>query len=199
MLRWPLRRCRLAGRLALPAVRAQDSIYVPLFTYRTGPFAGSGTPIADGMHDYLQHAERARRRHRRRQARHRGMRDWLRHQERRRVLRGGEGEKPGRGQSVVDRHHAAAHPARLRRQDPDPVHGLRPFRLGRRRRLPVGVQPAGHLLGRPVDDRQIHRRQGGRARQAQGQEDRLPPSRRRLRQGADPAVRGSWRRISASS
>src|SRR5947209_19793440 len=35
-----------------PAV-ADDSIYVPLFTYRTGPFGGSGTPIADGMHDYL--------------------------------------------------------------------------------------------------------------------------------------------------
>jgi branched-chain amino acid transport system substrate-binding protein len=32
---------------------ADDQIYVPLFTYRTGPFAGSGTPIADGMHDYL--------------------------------------------------------------------------------------------------------------------------------------------------
>ncbi len=32
---------------------AEDSIYVPLFTYRTGPFAGSGTPVADGMHDYL--------------------------------------------------------------------------------------------------------------------------------------------------
>ena len=32
--------------LALPAVSAygEDSIYVPLFTYRTGPFAGSGTP-----------------------------------------------------------------------------------------------------------------------------------------------------------
>jgi branched-chain amino acid transport system substrate-binding protein len=42
--------------LAAPAVApasADDSIYVPLFTYRTGPFAGSGTPIADGMHDYL--------------------------------------------------------------------------------------------------------------------------------------------------
>ena len=41
--------------LALPAVSAygEDSIYVPLFTYRTGPFAGSGTPVADGMHDYL--------------------------------------------------------------------------------------------------------------------------------------------------
>ena len=32
---------------------AEDTIYVPLFSYRTGPFAGSGTPIANGMHDYL--------------------------------------------------------------------------------------------------------------------------------------------------
>lgn len=36
----------------LPAV-AQDSLYVPLFTYRTGPFSGSGTYIANGMRDYL--------------------------------------------------------------------------------------------------------------------------------------------------
>ena len=33
--------------------QAQDSIYVPLLTYRTGPFAGSGIPIANGMNDYL--------------------------------------------------------------------------------------------------------------------------------------------------
>jgi branched-chain amino acid transport system substrate-binding protein len=33
---------------------AQDSIYVPLLTYRTGPFAGSGIPIANGMADYYQ-------------------------------------------------------------------------------------------------------------------------------------------------
>jgi branched-chain amino acid transport system substrate-binding protein len=33
--------------------QAQDSIYVPLLTYRTGPFAGSGVPIANGMNDYL--------------------------------------------------------------------------------------------------------------------------------------------------
>nr|WP_244480810.1 ABC transporter substrate-binding protein [Mesorhizobium sp. Root157] len=42
--------------LAMPAIdsaQADDSIYVPLFTYRTGPFAGSGTQIANGMHDYL--------------------------------------------------------------------------------------------------------------------------------------------------
>ena len=37
----------------LPAA-AQDSIYVPLFTYRTGPFSGSGIYIAEGMHDYLE-------------------------------------------------------------------------------------------------------------------------------------------------
>jgi branched-chain amino acid transport system substrate-binding protein len=34
-------------------VQAQESIYVPLLTYRTGPFAGSGIPIANGMRDYL--------------------------------------------------------------------------------------------------------------------------------------------------
>ena len=32
---------------------AEDSIYIPLLTYRTGPFAGGGTPIANGMHDYF--------------------------------------------------------------------------------------------------------------------------------------------------
>ena len=32
---------------------AEDTIYVPLFTYRTGPFSGSGIPVANGMHDYL--------------------------------------------------------------------------------------------------------------------------------------------------
>jgi branched-chain amino acid transport system substrate-binding protein len=36
----------------LPA-SAQDGIYVPLFTYRTGPFSGSGIFIANGMRDYL--------------------------------------------------------------------------------------------------------------------------------------------------
>ncbi|MBU3729931.1 MAG: ABC transporter substrate-binding protein [Beijerinckiaceae bacterium] len=46
----------LAGATALTAIpaQAQDQIYVPLLTYRTGPFANSGVPIADGMHDYLR-------------------------------------------------------------------------------------------------------------------------------------------------
>jgi branched-chain amino acid transport system substrate-binding protein len=42
----------LWGAMAASA-DAQDSIYVPLLTYRTGPFAGSGIPVANGMHDYL--------------------------------------------------------------------------------------------------------------------------------------------------
>ena len=44
-----------AGTLVTaPAAFAEDSIYVPLFTYRTGPFSGSGIPVANGMHDYLE-------------------------------------------------------------------------------------------------------------------------------------------------
>ena len=41
--------------LSLPAAAQEaDTIFVPLFTYRTGAFAGSGIPIANGMHDYLE-------------------------------------------------------------------------------------------------------------------------------------------------
>lgn len=47
----------LAATAVSPAVvssaAAQDSIYIPLFTYRTGPFAGSGIPVANGMVDYF--------------------------------------------------------------------------------------------------------------------------------------------------
>ncbi|MEM9221268.1 MAG: ABC transporter substrate-binding protein [Pseudomonadota bacterium] len=47
----------IAGLMAAsitPPVLAQDGeLFLPLLTYRTGPFAGSGIPIADGMRDYL--------------------------------------------------------------------------------------------------------------------------------------------------
>ncbi len=33
---------------------AQDAHYLPLLTYRTGPFGASGIPIANGMRDYLE-------------------------------------------------------------------------------------------------------------------------------------------------
>jgi len=41
-----------AGSLAAEAV-AEDSMFIPLLSYRTGPFAGSGIPVANGMYDYL--------------------------------------------------------------------------------------------------------------------------------------------------
>ena len=44
----------VAAMLAVGPVLAADQLYVPLLTYRTGAFAGSGIPIADGMHDYLE-------------------------------------------------------------------------------------------------------------------------------------------------
>lgn len=42
-----------SGALVVPASAQEEGIYIPLLTYRTGAFAGSGIPIADGMHDYL--------------------------------------------------------------------------------------------------------------------------------------------------
>ncbi|HLN09478.1 MAG TPA: ABC transporter substrate-binding protein [Xanthobacteraceae bacterium] len=38
---------------AVTAAGAADGIYVPLLSYRTGPYAGSGIPIANGISDYL--------------------------------------------------------------------------------------------------------------------------------------------------
>lgn len=43
----------VAGTGPMP-VFAQDTVYVPLLTYRTGNFAGSGVHIANGMRDYLE-------------------------------------------------------------------------------------------------------------------------------------------------
>ena len=45
--------CAVAVSAPASEAVAQDSIFVPLLTYRTGPFANSGIPIANGMHDYL--------------------------------------------------------------------------------------------------------------------------------------------------
>jgi len=47
----------LAASLAMSSVaivaQAEESLYIPSLTYRTGPFAGGGTPFADGFADYL--------------------------------------------------------------------------------------------------------------------------------------------------
>jgi len=43
----------IVGSVVAPIVQAQDSLYIPSMTYRTGPFAGGGTPYADGYADYF--------------------------------------------------------------------------------------------------------------------------------------------------
>ena len=42
----------LVGTSALVSQASADT-FIPLFTYRTGPFATSGIPIANGLHDYF--------------------------------------------------------------------------------------------------------------------------------------------------
>ena len=44
----------ISGLATTTIAQAEDSNYVPLLTYRTGPFAASGIHIANGMHDYLK-------------------------------------------------------------------------------------------------------------------------------------------------
>ena len=43
----------MVGSVMAPIAQAQDSLYIPSLTYRTGPFAGGGTPYADGYADYF--------------------------------------------------------------------------------------------------------------------------------------------------
>ena len=48
---WPCG--RNGGTRRSHSAQAANGNFVPLFTYRTGPFSGSGIPVANGLHDYL--------------------------------------------------------------------------------------------------------------------------------------------------
>ena len=43
----------IAASSWIPVAQAEDTMYMPSMTYRTGPFAGGGTPFADGYADYF--------------------------------------------------------------------------------------------------------------------------------------------------
>jgi len=43
----------LAASSWIPVAQAQDTMYMPSMTYRTGPFAAGGIPFADGYADYF--------------------------------------------------------------------------------------------------------------------------------------------------
>ncbi len=122
------------GRAAAGAVPASaaDGIYVPLFSYRTGPFAGSGTPIVNGMADYLNMLNE-------RDGGIGGVKLIVEECETGYDTKKGlecyeqvKSKNPVVDQSLFDRHHAAADPEGGGRQDPDPVDGLRPVGLRRR-------------------------------------------------------------------
>ena len=115
----------LAAALSVGPALAADQLYVPLLTYRTGAFAGSGIPIADGMHDYLAMLNQ-------RDGGIGGVKIAIEECE-----TGYDAQKgvecyestKAKGcadlQPLLDRHHAPAHPEGRGRQDPDPVDGLR--------------------------------------------------------------------------
>ena len=118
----------LTATAALPAL-AEDALYVPLMTYRTGAYRRLRHPDRRRHARLSGHAERARRRHWRGEDRDRGVRDRLRRAEGRRVLREHQEQEaldattPGRPAS---RSRSSPRPPST---DPRPLHGLRP--LGR--------------------------------------------------------------------
>jgi branched-chain amino acid transport system substrate-binding protein len=42
-----------AAPAAVATAQAEDGIYIPLMSYRTGPYSGAGIAIFNGMSDYL--------------------------------------------------------------------------------------------------------------------------------------------------
>ena len=43
----------VAGTVQVTTVQAEDTLYIPSLSYRTGPFAGAGGPISNGFADYF--------------------------------------------------------------------------------------------------------------------------------------------------
>ena len=104
---------------AATAAQAADGIFVPLFTYRIGPFAGSGIPIANGMADYLDMLNE-------RDGGIGGVKLIVEECETGYDTKQGvecydlvKDRNPGRDQSLLDRAHPATDPQGGGRQDPD--------------------------------------------------------------------------------
>ncbi len=92
---------------------------------------------------------------------------------------------------VQHRHHLPADPQGPGRQGRRVLDGLRHERRLRRPVVPVGVQLPDELLEPGLGRHPLHRRAGGRAREAEGQEDRPRVPQQPLRQGSQPDARGA--------
>ncbi len=42
-----------SASVVVTTAQAEDGIYIPLMSYRTGPYSGAGAAIFNGMSDYL--------------------------------------------------------------------------------------------------------------------------------------------------
>jgi hypothetical protein len=143
-------------------------------------------------------AQRARRRHQRRQIHLAQVRDGVQQRARRGVLRAYEEYGPNRGDShspAFNRHYLLAHRARFEGRGPGGVDRLRPGGCRRRTRVSVRISADNDLLEPGGGDGALPRRQGGRVRQAARQEDCPALPRLGLWQGADPGADRSGEEI----
>ncbi len=171
---------------------AQNEQFIPMAGYWVGPYAAGGSGHLRRLHRLSQHDQCARRRRERRQAHVREVRDRVQQRARRRVLRAAQEQGPDGRIGVphaVDRHHLLDHRQGDGRQDPGDLDRLRPHRRVRRPRVSVHLPAGDQLLVAEHRQDQVHRDEGRRDGQAQGQEDREHLSRFGLRQGNDPGAR----------
>ena len=122
----------VAASAAVATAHAEDGIYIPLMSYRTGPYSGAGAAIFNGMSDYLNMLNA-------RDGGVGGARLIVEECETGYDTKKGvecyeldERQKPGSQHALFDRDHTPIDPQGGGRQDPDFVDGLWPFCLGRR-------------------------------------------------------------------
>ena len=115
---------------AVATAQAEDGIYIPLMSYRTGPYSGAGAAIFNGMSDYLNMLNA-------RDGGVGGARLIVEECETGYDTKKGVecydfDERPkSRGQhALFNRDHVPIDPKGGSRQDSDFVYGLWPFRLG---------------------------------------------------------------------
>ena len=131
----------VAAPAAITTAQAAEGNFVPLFSYRTGPYSGAGIAIFNGLGDYLTMLNERDGGIGGVPIDRRGMRDRLRHQEGRRMLQLGKVPQSSHHQPLFHGHYAAAHSQSGGRQNSGPVDGLWPFRLRRRQHFPWIFNP----------------------------------------------------------
>ena len=176
---------------AIGAAEAQGGQFIPVLSYRTGPYAPNGAPFANGYVDYFQLINE-------RDGGVNGVKFIVeecetayKNRPRGGVLRPPEEQARRRygHQPVVHRHHLRPDRKGDRRQDSDPVDGLRTHERRRRQDIPLRVQLPVHLLESGDRGHPVHRQRNGRHRQAEGPAVRLHLSRPPVRPRADPDLR----------